>query len=272
MLAVIAVAAIVARIGGSEPTAAEELRARLDRAEQPTRFSLRYRRGGTQVLGCMLPNTRFRVDVDATAPTMVVRSDDDRILAVTDRAQVLLDRALFRDPPFTSPWLAVRRVGDSSSAATVRRVLGVDLSAYLLSPRPPATGTATVSAALDAAATVDRIESLDLDGERADGYRLRIDADRFVAAAPVPSGTAPERGAAPLIDVWATRAGSVIRIAIRPQDARGVTRPAEDGWIADYSQASGTELSEPAADEITGIDQVDQTLLAPAVVDCELGG
>jgi len=226
---VVAVAAIVAR-RPAEPTAAEELRQRLDRAEEPARFSLDHRRGGTRVLDCMLPNTRFSIDVDTAARTMAVRREDGDLVALVDPDMLRLGRDLFRDPPFTSPWLAVPRDASASTIAGARRVLGADLAGYLLAPEVPATGRATAVAALDAAATVERTVPLREHGARADGYRLRIDPERFAAAtlpdAATPTTTSSAAVPVPLIDLWVTGGGMVVRIRVRSADERRRSRPA----------------------------------------------
>lgn len=277
VLAVVAVGSMVARIT-ADPTAADELARRLAGAEEPARFSLRYQRGGTQVLGCVLANTRFTSDVDTAAETMVVRRDDG-VVALADRDRLLLGSALFRDPPPTA-WVAVRRDRAGPAALALRRLLGADLAGYLLASQLPATGRATAAAALDAALAVERIDALVSGGLRADGYRLRLDADRFAAAANVAAATsastpptsmsAPEP--VPVLDVWVAADGTVLRIGIRPQDSRGEPAPAEDGWVVDYRPLIDDAPPRPAPRDNTEIDLIDPATLVPAPVGCELGG
>jgi len=271
----VGVAAIVAR-RPAEPTVANELRGRLDRAEEPARFSLDHQRGGTRVLDCMLPNTRFSIDVDTSVRTMAVRREDGGLVALVDPDTLLLGRDLFRDPTFTTPWLAVPRDASASTIAGERRVLGADLAGYLLAPEVPATGRATAVAALDAAATVERTDPLREAGERANGYRLRIVPDRFDAATlpdAASSTTTPSRAApAPQIDLWVTAGGTVVRISVRPQTIAGEAGPAEDGWVVDYGPPPADRAPRPGSAETTPIAQVDASALAPAAVGCQLGG
>lgn len=270
----LAVGAIFARLAG-ELTVADELARRITRAEAPVRFSLRYQRGGTQVLGCMMANTRFAIEVDTAAETMVVRREDE-VIALVEGERLLLGRALLREPAPTA-WLAVPLDRATASEAPVRRVLGVDLAGYLLSPELPATGRATVAAALDAARDVARIDPVVIAGERADGYRLQLDADRYAAAATeaptsAPPTSTPADEAVPVIDVWVTDNGAVTRVAIRPQTRRGKPGPAEDGWIVDYSPDTSRPVPRPGPAEVTDVDLVDPDLMAPALVGCQLGG
>lgn len=275
VFAVLAVGAMLARLGG-DPTAADELARRVDRAEEPVRFSLRYQRGGTQVLACVMANTRFVIDVDTPAGTMVVRRDDE-VIALVDADQFLLGGALFREA-LPTEWLAVRRDRAPASEALVRRVLGVDLAGYLLSPELPATGRATAAAALDAARDVARIAPVAVAGQRADGYRLELDADRYAAAATEPPTSVPPTSsrpageAVPVIDVWVTESGAVVRVGIRPQTNSGQSGPAEDGWTVDYRPDTSQPVPRPGPGEVTDVDLVDPARLVPALVGCELGG
>lgn len=270
----LAVGAILARLGG-DPTAADELARRIARAEEPVRFSLRYQRGGTQVLGCVMVNTRFAIDVDTAAETMVVRRDDE-VVAIVDGETLLLGGVLFRDP-LPTEWLAVPRDRATGSEGSVRPVLGADLAGYLLSPELPATGRATAAAALDAARHVAPIEPVVVGGQRADGYRIRLDADRYAAAATAaptsvtPSST-PAAEAVPVINVWVTSDGAVVRVGIRAQTNSGQPGPAEDGWTVDYRPGASQPVPRPGRGEVTDVDLVDPARLAPALVGCELGG
>jgi len=274
VLAVLAVAVAVVVSVNADPTTADELAKRLARSVDPRLFSLRYERGGTEVLGCVLVNTRFVLDVDTDAETVVVRVDNE-IVAMADEEVLLLGRALFRGE-LPTPWLDVPR-RDAATDPAVRRVLGADLAGYLLAAQPPATGRATAAAALDAARDVTPIDPITISGHPVDGYRVRLDADRFTAAATLTTEDATEPTPtsapvlAPVIDVWVAGDGTVARIAIRPLDEAGEPRPAEDGWTVDYSPATSSP-SWPGSIDITGVDIVDPGLLAAAPVDCALGG
>ena len=273
VLALAALGVILARPGAG-PTPEGDLRRRLARAEEPARFSLDHQRGGSRVLECVLVNTRLAIDVDSRAGTMAVRREDGELIAFVDPDTLLLRSDLFRDPPFTTRWLAVPRTLSPSILPALRRALGADLAGYLLAARLPATGPATAAAALEASSAVERIDPLVQAGARADGYRLRLDPDRFAAAATIPgvtSTTSTTVTPVPRIDVWVTPDGNVVRVSIRPQTDRG-PGPAEDGWTVDYGPPATVPPPQLPPGETTDIGEVDSSVLAAAAVGCELGG
>ena len=273
VLALVAVGVVVAR-PGAEPSAEGELRRRLARTEEPNRFSLDYERGGSGVVGCMLSNTRFTIDVDIPAGAMAVRRGGGATVALADSEVLLLHGDLFRNPPFTTPWLAGPRDPAASTAPALERVLGADLAAYLLAAQLPASGRSTVVAVLEAASSVERIDPLVTAGARAQGYRLRLDPERF-AAATLPEATtsaSPTVTPVPLVDVWVTNDGNVVRVSIRPQTNAGRPGPVEDGWTIAYGRTSAVAPAAPVPGETTDIAEVDASALLPAAVGCELGG
>jgi len=255
---------------------ARQLRRRIDGAGTPARFEYTYRRGGTRVLDCVLANTGYLGAVDSDVDALVIRftADGPPVAAVTADT-MLLHRSVFTEPPFATPWLRLPRRLDPSATSGLRRALG-DLAADLLAADLPASGEATALAALEVATDVDHLGPADIDGERADHYRISVDPQRYADVATTTStssgAAADGDGPVPVVDVWVT-ARRVTRVAITPARPDGTPGAGEDGWVIDYRPlASAVAAPAPAAAEVTASSAIDLAALVPARRACQLPG
>jgi hypothetical protein len=153
------------------------------------------------------------------------------------------------------------------------QVLGAELGGYVLTGRLPATGRATVLAALDAASRVERVGVAEIGGASTDGFRITVDEKRFAQLAS-PSTSSEEAGEAsrtrpPVIDVRLDDRDAVVRLAVQPMRSAGDDGPA--GWVVDYRAADEqlTAVDEPV---VTRLRDVDLSRLRPAepAPRCEL--
>lgn len=249
-----------------------ELARRLERGPESDRFSFSYRRGGTRVLDCALPNTAFAADVDAAGGRMVVRSaaGGNTLVIVVGQA-VYLHRSLFDEPPFATTWLRAPRRLDQAGSDALRRVLGVDLAREVVGTDLPASGRAIITEALEVAGGVERIPAATVEGGTAEGFRVSVDPSRFQAAAVPPgerAGGAEE--VIPVFDVWLDAAGRVVRLTVAPRRADGTAGPAEGGWTVDYRPAATVAAAAPQPSDVSEWSDVDPSGLVPTPSQCRL--
>ena len=252
----------------------QELARRLGLSREPDRFKFHHRAGGSTVLDCFLPNREFWGDVDYGSGVLLLRSTTagTPIAMVADRRAVL-HRSLFAAGAVPTTWAQLERPAKPTAHPVVTRVLGVDLAGYVLADALPPSGRATALAALDVAVEVNRIGSQRIGAVQADGYRIVVDAEKFINGAS-PSSTAASDEAAhtpvPDLDVWLGSDNTVVRIVVQP---RGIDRdpkePGISGWVVDYSPGEPVAFTESA--DVTAFDALEpSTLAAPAAVGCNL--
>lgn len=269
-IAIIVGAVLSARIGDDDPSV--QLRRRIDEAGMPARFEYLYRRGGTRVLDCVFANTGYIGDVDREARALVVRliAGGDPVAVVTANS-ALLHESLFNEPPFATPWLLLPRRSDATASFPLRRALG-DLADDVLGADLPASGEAITISALDVATEVDDLGREDIDGRKADRYRISVDPERYAAVATPAPTVGDGDGPVPVIDVWVTRRG-VARVVIIPARPDGTPGAREDGWLIDYRGATAAVARPaPRAAEVTEFSAVDPVALAPRRRECQLPG
>lgn len=258
--------------GPDDPVA--DLRRRVASGPDTARFTFRYERGGTDVLGCLLPNRAFTVDVDGPAGVAVFRAvtDGETIAMVRPRA-VFVSRRLFETPPFATEWLSLGTDASTEISGAVRRAVGADLADYLLAPGVPASGRALVRAALDIARDVTGPRPVLVDGIRADRYRITVDGARFAAAAADPGATTttPRDDAVPRFDVALDRRSNrIVHVAVSPQPSGGRTATPDSGWTLEYENDAPSLAPPPRPSDVTAAAGVDVDALSPARRECRL--
>lgn len=255
---------------GGDPSSstAEELADRLAARGDPDRFSFDHRAGGTGVLDCVLPNRRISGTVDYEAGLAVLRSDSGTEIARKRVDSVLLHRDLFADRVVPTTWLRLTLPADGVRRARLETALGPELSGYVLDRALPATGRATALAALEVAEGVDALRAA-----RFDGYRIRIEGDRFADIAPSEGRPAAARsdGAPPTIDVWLDGDDVVRRIVVVPGRRSGEREGASGGWAIDY-EPDVSPVDDRTPTSVTDIMDVDLGRLRAggATGECDL--
>ena len=232
-------------------------------------FSVSYVRRGTRVMDCVLPNTRFVLDVDVRRARTVARSVAGSLLASADDEAILLRRALFENPPFQTAWLAVRRDELSAVEAGVRRNLGDDLAGYLLAETPPPAPRDLVLAALAVASDVDDLPATRIRGEEATGFRITLDGSSFEAAIQA-DGPVPSTALTATMDAWVRSGGDVLRVAVSAGEHE-VAGSAEVGWALDY-RYRGSFVPPATVGRVTSVATIDPARLEPARRRCQLPG
>lgn len=259
----------------ASPTAA--LRARLEEAEQPERFTITYRAAGTQVLDCFLPNRHFSMDVDRDAGVVAVTAAarPGRVVARLIGETVYLHRSLFQPVTTSATWLRASADLSDEARGDLERALGADLAAYLFAGGLPSGATETAVAMLDVARAVRPLGVQLVGRRRLEGYRIDVDPDRFAAEATVPGSPSPSStvppGEAPVVEVWLD-GNEVARLVVR-REASGPTDPdaTVGGWIADYTDLE-RPLSREEPNDVTDIDTIGTSRLrAASRGDCRLG-
>lgn len=273
VVAVIAVASLVSFVRGHDPSVVEVLRRRVESEVDLRRFAFRYQRAGTRVLDCVLPNLRFDVAVDRAVGVAAFQAPDGgTTIAVRTHGTVLVSRDLFDSPPFPTPWLAVSLTGGTRQIEAVRRAVGADLASYLFAVDLPASGRATVLAALDVATAVRPIGTEQIDGITADSFRITVDPAKFAATASSagPSTSAHASSIVPRFDVaLARQRGTIVRLAVSSQN-NGAPGAPEDGWVISYRAASASTPALPVPSAITDASTIDLAHLAATPMPCQL--
>lgn len=259
----------------SEPAvpAARELLSRIEASAEPKSFEFDHRAGGTRVNDCVLPNRRFVGVVDGRRGVLTVRAStgDGALLVLSAADAVILHRSLFGGEPLPAEWLRLPRDDNAEVEVALRRVLGAELSPYVLSDGLPASGRATAVDVLRVAKSVSALGPTMLGATRTEQFRVEVDSDRYAEAlareadAAVTEDDVPE----PVVDLWVAENGDVLRVGVRPgaTDDDGEPLP---GWTVDYravEQANAVDVQsgivELSADEIA-------QLPPPRRATCEL--
>lgn len=281
LVVAIVAGAVAPRLFGATPTPQAELATRLIQSAGSTRFSFAYTRGGTRVLDCFMVNLQYGGRVDARARRLVLHlgnSPGAQTIAVVEPQRVLLRRTLFEDPPFASAWLAVPRPVEPTTNAALRRSLGADLGAEVTATELPASGRDLVQAALAAGRSVEALDATVIDGRRADGFRIRVDPEKYRVAATVPSQRAETTAPAatgevlPRFDVWLDGADDVVRVTVQQEQTDGKVAPAEQSWTIDYSRRNDVAPPVVIDADITAASRIDVARLRPARPDCRIPG
>ena len=204
---------------GGAPEAQLPLEDRL--ADAPDGFGFSYQARGTGVLDCVLPNRSFdgwvfpggALVVDAETP-----AGEARALSLDDA--VYLDDAFFAQGTVAAEWARLERPGLDATRPRLDRILGVDLTAYLVAPGPPPSGNQIVAATLERTAVDSRLGPIRAPGgAAAAGYRFVVDGEDAV----------------PVIDAWVDGEGRVMRVQVQDSLADEPGKPDPDtGWIIDY--------------------------------------
>lgn len=251
----VTVAVSLSLMGCSDDTGPRaELRSRLDGLPAADRFAFVYTAAGTTVLDCALPNRSFRVEVDRSIGTLVVRDLAGDVIGASSEEAVLLAPTLFA--PRLDAWLRAGFPLDDGDAEALRRVLGVDVAGYLLTADLPADGAQVAAVLADEATSVEELQPGS--GQQPDwtGYRLAI-----------PGG---EDGGPPAdVTVWLD-GDALVRITVLPAIARPVDGDAAAGWILDFERvAEPVPLTDVTAVDITSLDV--SALQGVPIRDCEIG-
>lgn len=270
----ISAAAIVA---GDRPPPTEspgaELAQRLATAVEPARFALTYRRGGTRVLDCVLPDTEYSAEVDAKGGRMAIRSEgpDATVTVVRAGDDIYLHRSLVGNPPSARAWLRIARPADAGSAALLRRVLGADLARDVGGDRLPASGRAVAVEALGVAASVERLGDATVAGAPVERFRITVDPPRFRQAARAPGADPPsDQELVPVFDLWLDRMADVVKVAISSVQAGGGSAAPEVGWSIEYRRLEALDIAVPPPNEVADIAQVDAAQISPDPSACRL--
>ena len=225
------------------------------------------------MLNCFLPNREFSGALDYQSGVLLLRSTT----AGTPIAMVTDDRALLHQSLFGAAlptnWVQLERPVKATARPVVTRVLGVDLAGYMLGDALPPSGRATALAALDVAREVSRIGSKSIGAVQADGYRIGVDAEKFIQeAAPSTTVAGDEAARTPVPDfeVWLGSDNTVVRIVVQP---RGIERDPKEqetsGWAIDYLPGEPVTVTESV--DVTAFDALEPSALAaPAAAGCIL--
>lgn len=253
--------------------AAAELAERLERADDPERFALRYSSGGTHVLDCVQPNRELTVSVDRTSDVLIVSAstEPERPAAMLLVADVYLSEELFASSALPAAWVLVPTEVDEATMERLTRLLGPPLAGYLFAGGLPANGAETATDVLRVAGEVTALGPGAGDGgEQLDGYRMRLDPDQLGDATGEDDDAPEPVAVAPLIDVWLDDDDEVARIEVRGDPQAGEDSSAESGWVTDYLPIDAP-LDETPPSDVVELASIDQAGLAGAVGACALG-
>lgn len=224
---------------------ARELRQRLDRLDEPTRFAFEHRPLGTRVVECFLANRALNGQVDVGKGTLVLTEPSGREVFRRVGPRAFVRGSLLAG--VNVDWVEVDGVPPSADRAALVDALGPDLGNYVVAGGLPPSGVVTARAALGDA---DEIVALDRDR-----YRLQLP----------PSGTDEP---SVVIDVTLT-ASAVRQVTVR---TTGRDEDATGGWTITYSALTAApEVSAPAS--VVRLDDLDASTLVGvgrAATDCEL--
>lgn len=262
-----------ARPGDGSAGPAGELRARLARGEASEEFAFHHRAAGTEVLRCVLPNQELRGLVDQAAGVAVLRAASGQEVVRRTPRQVLLHRLLFADGLIRSDWLQVELPVNPEAHVALTRVLGPELAGYALSVGLPASGAATAAAVSDAATAVETRGDARVNGRAVRRYEITLDPQRYNAKSAGPVER-PSGGAAlppPVVDVWVTDDGEVVRVAVRAVRKEDGTAAVSTGWTIDYdAQPRPLGNVDMTPEGISALEDVDLAGLVAAPGGCEI--
>lgn len=246
---------------------------RLDAATEPARFAFTYRRGGTRVLDCMLPNTGYSAEVDTSTARMGVRTGGPSapMTVVVAGDEIFLHRSLVANPPFPTVWLRATRRPAGGPAAVLRRVLGADLALDVAGDRLPPSGHAVAAEALAVAASVERLGSATVAGALAERYRIFVDRSRYREAAAAPrASSGSEDELVPVFEVWFDERGDVVKVVVSGRKADGASASPEEGWTVEYRRLAAPAIAVPTPTDVADLAAFDGAEFAPAPKECRL--
>lgn len=247
--------------GPEAPTPASAVELESAIGASPATFSFTYRARGTEVLDCVLPNREFTGTVFGSGDFTIL--DPDRTAPLLTRIEdtTYLSGDLFADGSIEGDWLSLGPEDLVRFDETIRRSLGTDLSSYVLSLTPPATGGDIALDAIDDARSIVPIDPIRIDADLALGHRLLID------------GADDEPGV--VLDVWIGSQGQVARVQVQRARADEPDLPNPDsGWLIDYGPLPTNQDSPDPPERAVDAAAVDPDSLGPPVkqgCDLEIG-
>lgn len=238
---------VAAACASPAEAARAELLARLESGRAPEDFSFRFRAGGTRVNDCLFPNREFAGAVDADRELLVIRRGESGPPIVISTAETtFLHRDLFAEGSVESEWIRLTERGTPVDE-TLNRLLGPDLGGYAAPDELPPSGHATAVAVLKASKDVSALGASRVNGQTADGFRLSLETE--VGGRRTSGDTGPAPLAAPVVDIWMTRANEVVRVEVRSLPASGTPiDDADQGWTTDYRSTPQPSVLTPPAD------------------------
>ena len=264
--------ALVMLIGGcSRPDPATRLRDRLDSAQTPDFLDFTYETGGTTVTRCFRPNTAFAGTVDARRKTVILRTSDDRPVAVITPEATVVRSALFAAPP-PATWLRIPKDLTAEESETLSEALGAEFASYLVDQPPPPTPAEVTSAALDVASNVTETTS-----DTTARYTITIDGralDRVAARQEASTTTTADSESIEFQVLAEFRGDEIASVTVDPRD-RSIRPPVEDqeaavGWTTTYRQLSKPPQM-PKTDDIAELDrQAVASLQAALIATCQV--
>ena len=224
----------------------------------PEDFAFTYQSRGTDVLDCVLPNRDFTGTVHGSGDFTIHEPERGAPLVIRAQDITYLSSELFSDGSIERTWLSLRPEDLDRLEGAIRRSLGTDLSAYVLSPTPPATGRDIAVDAIDDATSIISIDPIRVDGDIAEGKRLVIPGD----------GDDPGL----VIDAWMDAHGRVTRVQVQRAQPDEPAEPNPDsGWLIDYRPLSTPpDPIGPPADVVDGATVEPGALDPPVKRGCEL--
>jgi len=259
-------------IGGcSRPDAETRLRDRLDSARTPEVLDFTYETGGTTVTRCFRPNTVFAGTVDARRKTVILRSSDDRPVAVITPEATVVRSALFAAPP-PATWLRIPKDLTAGESETLSEALGAEFASYLVDQPPPATPAEVTSAALDVASKVTETTR-----DTTARYTITIDGpalDRVAARQGATTTTAAASESVEFEVVAVFQGDEIASVTVDPRE-RGIRPPVEDqeaavGWTTTYRRLSQPPPM-PETDDIAELDrEALVSLRASLIATCQV--
>jgi hypothetical protein len=241
--------------GGDEDADTPALETRL--AEPRDGFRFAYRARGTGVLDCVLPNRQFNGTVfpDGTV-RITMETPAGRGTAIVAADAVYLSSEMFSVEPDTWGWLRIDREDVERVRPQLARILGADLTSYVVASGPPPDGNATVGAMLGRsdAQPIDPLRTPD--STLADGFRFVVEGDAAV----------------PVVDAWIDADGEVVRVQVRDSVAGAPGTPAPDtGWIIDYVMLPADTIApQSPTDAVAATDEALAELAPPMQDGCQL--
>ena len=251
-------AAVVAVVVGACSASSEQrdLVRRLEAVDVPARFAFDYAAAGTEVLGCALPNRRFRVVVDRAEGVVAVRDGAGDLIALSRPDRVVIAGSQFAAPTLADAWVEADVPLDPARSDLVRRALGVDVATYVLSDGAPADGQATAVELVESATTVSVLRRED-GGEAV--YGIEVDADEEARAPGVRA------------EISVTGEGRVSRVDVLPAQPPGASDDAATGWTVEYDPAEPAPVVAPTGTTVDLSSLAPSALRPRPIAGCELG-
>lgn len=224
----------------------------------PEDFAFTYRSRGTDVLDCVLPNRDFTGTVLGSGDFTIREPEQGAPLVIRIEDTTYLSGELFSDGSLERSWVSLRPKDLDRLEDAIRRSLGTDLSAYVLSRTRPATGRDIAVDAIDDATSIIPIDPIRVGGDIVAGQRL------VIPGAPDDPGL--------VIDAWVDSLGQVTRVQVQRAQPDDPAEPNPDsGWLVDYRPLSTPpDPADPPDDVVDGATVDPGSLDPPVKRGCEL--